>query len=364
VTTNISFALEYSLGHITHGDNLKSALKSEPQIVPTYFDIPFENTPLPAPWSKIGPIRSNWTARASIVAYQSIKKTLNTADAAFFHTQITSIFSAGLMRRLPSIVSLDATPLQYDALGAFYNHGPGSPFLEKIKKRLNIRAFNAAKALIAWSEWTKKSLVDDYGIDPAKVTVIPPGIDLERWTFERASKVGEDVRFLFVGGDFARKGGEALLESFRQLSRKHPGSTLDIVTKSTNIQNLPLGATVHYGLKANTPELLRLYQAADVFAFPTRGDCLPLAVMEAMAAGLPVITTDVGALSEAVVDGQTGLVVKVDDVSSMTAAMEQMICDPKLRVSMSGNARGRAEEKFSAATNYRRLVDALLAIRE
>jgi len=362
MTKNISFALEYSLGHITHGDNLKSALKDEVGIRPTYFDIPYDNTPLPNPWSKIGPIRSNWTARASIVAYKSIKSTLKDADAAFFHTQITSIFSAGLMRRLPSIVSLDATPLQYDALGSFYNHSPGSSRLEDIKKRLNIRAFSSAKALVTWSEWAKKSLVDDYGVAAQKVTVIPPGIDLTRWLFTRKEASPVDVRFLFVGGDFVRKGGDVLLSAFSEVLKSYPNCFLDIVTKDTNLVGLPNNVVVHNGLRANTPELLKLYESADVFVFPTRGDCLPLAVMEAMAAGLPVITTDVGALSEAVVGGVTGLVVKNDSTEAISSAMELLLCDPALRNSMSKAGRERAVEKFNAATNYRRLVDCLLAI--
>ena len=189
MTTNISFALEYSLGHITHGDNLKSALIEETKIKPTYFDIPYDNSPLPAPWSLIAPIRSNWTARASIIAYQSIKRTMKGADAAFFHTQVTSIFSAGLMQKLPSLVSLDATPLQYDALGAVYNHATGSGRLEDVKKRLNIRAFSAAKGLITWSEWAKGSLVFDYGVSRDKITVIPPGIDLQKWLFPRVKNI-------------------------------------------------------------------------------------------------------------------------------------------------------------------------------
>jgi glycosyltransferase involved in cell wall biosynthesis len=364
MTTNISFALEYSLGHITHGDNLKSALKNDLAINPTYFDIPYDNTPLPALWSRIGPIRSNWTARASLVAYQSIKKTMKSADAAFFHTQVTSIFSAGLMRRLPSIVSLDATPIQYDALGAVYNHAPGSGPLESIKKRLNIRSFNAAKRLITWSEWAKSSLVSDYGIEPGKITVIPPGIDLEKWMFTRANGNRRDIRYLFVGGDFARKGGDVLLKAFRAVSQRDPHCFLDIVTKDTNIRNLPTGAVVHNGLKANSPELLHLYQAADVFAFPTRGDCLPLAVMEAMAAGLPVITTNVGALAEAVIDGETGIVVKSEDSAAMAAAMERLASDRPLLSLMSKNGRERAQEKFNASTNYGRLVDTLRAIKD
>jgi glycosyltransferase involved in cell wall biosynthesis len=361
--TKISFALEYTLGHVTHADNLKSALLGEVEIVPTYFNIPYDNTPLPAPWAKIGPIKNNWTARASIAAYRAIKSTIKDADAAFFHTQITSIFSAGLMHRLPSIVSLDATPVQYDALGSVYNHTPGSIYFERLKKKLNVRAFSAAKGLITWSNWAKQSLVDDYGITSDKITVIPPGIDLEKWQFPRMAEDRHAVRFLFVGGDFTRKGGDTLLEAYRVVQKVAPSCQLDIVTKSTDLVNLPLGVTVHNGLKANTPELMELYATADVFAFPTRGDCLPLAVMEAMAAGLPVISTDVGALSEAVIDGVTGLIVDVDNAEALANAMLLLAADGHIRTQMGSRGREQAQVAFDAKLNYQKLVQSLLSVR-
>jgi glycosyltransferase involved in cell wall biosynthesis len=267
------------------------------------------------------------------------------------------------MRQLPSIVSLDATPIQYDKLGAVYNHSPGSTRLEAIKKKLNIRAFSAAKSLVSWSEWAKSSLVADYGIDPSKVTVIPPGIDLEKWLFPRSSQRKNEVRFLFVGGNFKRKGGDVLLGAFELVSRKNSDCFLDIVTNDVIDRKLPDRVVVHRGLRANTPDLLKLYEAADIFAFPTRGDCLPLAVMEAMAAGLPVITTDVGALSEAVLDGTTGLVVKSDDKNAMAEAMGRLMSDPARRSDMSKHGRERAQEKFNAKTNYRRLVELLVSIK-
>ena len=62
------------------------------------------------------------------------------------------------MRQVPSVVSLDATPLQYDALGAQYGHAPsGSGRVEALKKRLNQRAFAAAQHLVTWSQWAKNS---------------------------------------------------------------------------------------------------------------------------------------------------------------------------------------------------------------
>jgi glycosyltransferase involved in cell wall biosynthesis len=358
----LAFALEYSLGHITHAENLKAALASERSIEPLYTDIPYDNTPLPGMWRKMPGLFGNWSLRASLVAYHAMKNIRPRPNAAFFHTQVTSLLSAGLMAKVPSIVSLDATPLQYDSLGAFYRHKSGSAQVELLKKRLNQRALSSAQRLITWSEWAKRSLIDDYGMPAEKIEVIPPGIDLDRWHFERTAKADDPIRLLFVGGDFQRKGGDTLLESFRSVRNNLPDAELHVVTKSASAGEGQSGVIVHRGLTPNSAELMRLYAEADLFVFPTRGDCLPLAVMEALAAGLPVITTDVGALSEASPDGETGLVIPVDDAQALEAAIKKLSQDGPLRQRMARAAREKACERFDAKKNYKKIIAAMQEI--
>jgi glycosyltransferase involved in cell wall biosynthesis len=116
---------------------------------------------------------------------------------------------------------------------------------------------------------------------------------------------------------------------------------------------------VHRGVSPNSEPLLRLFREADLFVFPTRGDCLPLAVMEALTAGLPVITTDVGALSEAVTHRETGLVVPPDDAGALADAIRILAEDGALRARLSVAARAAGLDRFSAATNYRRLIEVI-----
>lgn len=355
----IFFALEYALGHVTHAENLKAALRDHPSITPLYTDIPYENTPLPAPWRNVPALTRNWSLRASLVARHALSDVKPKPDAAFFHTQVTSLLSTGMMGRIPSIVSLDATPIQVDSLGAAYNHPVGSGPLERVKKGLNERSFRAARRLITWSDWAKQSLVTDYGVPAEKIETIPPGIDLTRWQFDRRPEKGKPLRLLFVGGDFARKGGGTLLTAFERIQKSIPDIELHVVTKSASAGDGKPGVVVHRGLAPNSEPLMRLYADADLFVFPTRGDCLPLAVMEALAAGLPVITTDVGALSEAVPQGQTGLVVPVDDPQLLADALETLAGEPDLRAKMGRAARERACERFDSAKNYKKIVQTL-----
>ena len=83
-------------------------------------------------------------------------------------------------RDIPIVVSLDATPINYDTVGAYYGHTSGGP-LESLKLRANRRAFAHAAALIVWRAWAKDSLVNDYGVPAEKIHVISPGVDLAQW---------------------------------------------------------------------------------------------------------------------------------------------------------------------------------------
>jgi len=359
---NLGFALEYSLGHITHAQNLKKALEGRSDIVPSYVDLPYDG--IQGAWAKLPGIRSNWSLRASLGAWLGLRGQARHLDGALFHTQVTSLFSSGIMQRVPSVISLDATPVQYDALGAFYNHQPSSNArLESVKKRLNQRAFGAARQIVTWSQWAKESLVSDYGVLSEKITVIPPGIDTSRWNFDRSaqSRAGGPVNLLFVGGDFTRKGGETLLSAFAQLPSSL-NAHLNIVTKKADIGvNNSSRITVRHTIQPNSPELLQLFAEADLFVFPTQGDCLPLAVMEALAAGLPVITTTTGALPEAVRHGQTGWIVPPEDPVALAEALVALIDDRTLRLEMGVCARNIALERFDAERNYRQLVNLVAA---
>ena len=83
----------------------------------------------------------------------------------------------------------------------------------------------------------------------------------------------------------------------------------------------------------------------------------PLAVIEAMAAGLPVIATGVGALPEAVVAGETGLIVPQEDPQALRNAIMLLAADPALRRQLGCRARERTLDRFDAQTNYSRLID-------
>ena len=90
-----AFALEYSLGHTTHAENLKRSLAGERGVQPVFVDLPFHHTP--GAWAKLPGVRSNWSLRASLGAYLALRPQARDLDAAFFHSQVTSLLCAGMM---------------------------------------------------------------------------------------------------------------------------------------------------------------------------------------------------------------------------------------------------------------------------
>jgi glycosyltransferase involved in cell wall biosynthesis len=100
------------------------------------------------------------------------------------------------------------------------------------------------------------------------------------------------------------------------------------------------------GERSDVPELLR---RADIFVLSTRSEGLPLSVLEAMAAGLPVVASNVGGVPELVIDGETGLLVPPGDPHSLAGAIERLLGDPRLSRRFGEAGRARVAEHFDLA---------------
>ena len=356
--------MEQTLGHVTHFQNLRAAAARQSDVLPTWLPIPFGTTPL----ERLLPAyRANWSIRASVRARRRLATELSKQEhhALFFHTQVTALFSSRLMQRLPSIISLDATPLNYDSIAAAYGHRPASDsWLDGRKHALNREAFHAAAALVTWSEWAKSSLIRDYQVAAERVTVIAPGASRGFFTIgkdrtSRSARVEGPVRLLFVGADFVRKGGPLLLESAKQ-ARTARAFELHIVTQQP-IEPMA-GVIVHRGLQPNSPELMRLFAEADAFILPSYGDCLPLVLMESSAAALPSIATSVGAMAEAAVSGRTAITIAPGDGRSLRSAIEAMVDNEELRARYGAAAYALARARLDAERNGQQILDLLRSI--
>lgn len=356
--TRVGFIIEQALGHVTHTKNLQANVPKDPAIEAHWGLVPFDVTGM---GTRIPIFNSNWTVRAGLRARRALAGLTRRTrlDALFFHTQVPAVLAGKWIRRYPTIVSLDATPLQYDELGASYAHGRGPEWLESLKWRMNRDCFRYASHIVAWSEWAKRGLVKDYEVPPDKVSVIPPGVNVADWVAptRRSARTGP-VKLLFVGADLRRKGGHHLIEAWSRLRERHSGSgrtlELHLVTK-TVVPQQP-GLFVHTNLQANSPGLKKLYHESDIFCLPTLGDCLPMVLSEAGAAGLPSISTNVAAIGEITRDGETGLIIPPDDVNALEGAIERLVCDEKLRLTLGTAGVRLVSNQYDAEANARKLL--------
>jgi glycosyltransferase involved in cell wall biosynthesis len=347
----VGIIVEYLIGHVTYADALRRAAARHPGLVTHQYDLRW---PYRGLIERLPPIRSNWSLRSS-VRTRAILERAPALDAALMHTQTASLLSVGYMRRVPTIISADATPRQFDSVGAAYGHAAASERVEGVKAAIVGRAFRAAHRVIAWTEWVRRSLVDDYGVDAARVLVLHPGTQLPP-----PSPVKPEIprRILFVGGEFERKGGRQLLAALDDAPFEWE---LDVVTRS-DLSPRPR-VRVHQNISAGDAQLRRLYADADVFALPTLGEAVPHVVAEAMAAGLPVIATDVGAIPD-LVDGDSGMLVPPGDVPALRQGLTALLSDPARCRAMGAAARARAERTLDAEINLSRTLDLLAAAAE
>lgn len=352
--SRVAFVLEHQLGHRTFAANLREVVAGFDDVEARWVDVHYEADPGvlgTVPWEAV---RAALRGRAEVI--DGLRRSAPT-DVRIFNTQVPAAIGGPASWKTPYVLSTDVTPRQLDQIAAEYEHladrhGP----LRWMKHRLNRHVLRRAAACAPWSDWARCSLVDDYGVDPARVDVIPPGVDLARWSPEPNDRDGP-LRVLFVGGDFRRKGGDVLLDA---LERLPPGSAEAHVVSKDVVPRRD-GVHVYADLGPNDARLVELYRSSDVFALPSRAETFGIAAVEAAACGLPVVVSDVGGLADLVIDAETGWRVPPGDPQALATALERLIDDRGLARRLGAAGRRRAEREFDATRNGRRLVDLALS---
>ena len=335
----VALCLEQTLGHRAHSKNLEAGTKNSIAPIDVYHVEYPQHRRLPLPWA----------LRSSVMAHRMLRSSNRSYGAVLYHTQTVSLLAPWLKGRSKYVVSVDATPVQMDGLGAWYNHSRAHRLVESLKKRWYQRVYQRSSALIAWSEWAAESLVSDYGADRSHILVAHPGATTSFFDMPRAEPRTRPT-ILFVGGDWQRKGGPSLLEAFSKVANR-----ADLLIVSDADIALPTGARQERGIRPGTPNLLAAFAKSDIFCLPTLGDCTSVAIGEALAAGLPVISTRVGSNAETIRDGETGLLIDAGDTDALAWALVRLVDDSVERARMSSAARSDARSRFNADRNAARL---------
>lgn len=194
--------------------------------------------------------------------------------------------------------------------------------------------YRGATAIACFSENVARSMIRDYGVDPGRVAVVGAGANVFP---EHAARRDDGRTVVFVGKEFARKGGQVLLEAFARVRRAFPKVRL-LVAGPPVPRTAPLG--VAFLGFVPLEELPSLLAQATVFALPTLAEPFGIAFLDAMACGVPCVGTRHEAIPEIVRDGVTGLLVPPGDPAALAGALQRLLADPAFARAM--GARGRA----------------------
>lgn len=177
-----------------------------------------------------------------------------------------------------------------------------------------------------------------------RTVVIPNGFDETRISPDRPKK----RRILVVSRLFRRKGVATLIEAFLNLDTDFELHVVGDGPDYETITKLAAGhpsIILHGWLENASPALTELLETSAIFAFISKAENFPVCLLEAMAAGMAIVTSEKTGCADAV--GDTGILVAAGDVSAMQAALERLISDPGLVASMGACSRERLEQYFS-----------------
>lgn len=192
------------------------------------------------------------------------------------------------------------------------------------------------------SYFAAESIRNDYDCAPEKVACIYSGINTIAAESESfADKTGKEI--LFVGIDWKRKGGADLVAAFERVLAVHPDASLTIVGCTPRI-DVPHCRVVG---RVSREAVGEYYRQAAVFCMPSLVEPSAVALVEAAAYGLPVVSTDVGGTADRVIDGETGYLVPPGDVEQLATALIRLLDDPQKRAQFGRAGQRLAQERFT-----------------
>jgi glycosyltransferase involved in cell wall biosynthesis len=237
-------------------------------------------------------------------------------------------------------------------------HG-GLYYAGALRRRLAMRwAARRSDALVGVSVATATELQRTLGVAPPRLQIVPNGIPMRVGARDHVrnelSIAPDELLIVAVGNLYPVKGHAVLLDALATL-RGHPGWRLAIAGRGEEEASLRARAAaagiaerVHIlGFREDIPDILA---ASDIFAMPSLSEGLPLALVEAMSFGLPVVVSHVGGIPEVVTNDVDALLVPPSNVGELAAALRALIDDAARRLSLGEAARTRAHRDYAIAT--------------
>jgi len=217
---------------------------------------------------------------------------------------------------------------------------------------------NIANILVAVSEGTRQRALKE-GVAPDRVSLIPNGIvpvsakGVNRQDIRKSIGVGEDDIFLIsVGRLVYQKAHEFLIAAMPEVLKEVPNIEVGIcgdgpLHSQLEMQIKSRGLAKSVKLLGTFDRIINFLAVADIFVLPSRWEGLPMALLEAMNAGLPVVATRVEGVDEVISDGENGLLVPAEDASALSHAILLLVHQPETRLRMGIAARQRIQRTYT-----------------
>jgi phosphatidylinositol alpha-1,6-mannosyltransferase len=242
-------------------------------------------------------------------------------------------------------------------------------------KFLTAQVMRYAERIVANSQNSKKILTEKWAMPDHKVTVMTPGVDIAKFCPDPSSPpperwAGKKV-ILTVGRLQKRKGQDMMIRALPELVQMFPNIHYCVVgdgEERTNLEKLAaqlkVAEYVEFAGEIDDQEMIACYRHCELFALPNRrvgndDEGFGMVLLEAQAAGKPVLAGNSGGTSETLIDGQTGVVSDCTNPKSIVATLQKLFSEPALMASMGEKGRAHTQKNFSWSALTRRAVTML-----
>jgi glycosyltransferase involved in cell wall biosynthesis len=240
------------------------------------------------------------------------------------------------------------------------------------KHRIGYRLLaGAPDAVFAVSEQVRHHCIDVDRVDPARVLTIHNGLDMSNWnTPSISAKAAGKVQIATVGNIRAVKGHDVLIRAAALTVKRFPNVLFSIAGDVlepacfADLQSLiqDLNLSDNFVFAGGITDLHQYLSETDIFVLPSRSEGFSNAIVEAMAASLPVVATNVGGNSEAVQDGISGLLVPSEDPSALSSAINRLLGDPAMAATMGAAGREIVTSRFTTGAMMDQITGAYKAL--
>jgi len=226
--------------------------------------------------------------------------------------------------------------------------------------KLEEEAAKNATLTVTISEYSRKKILQFYGVDKAKIRIVPNGVDTQRFkpsesceSMKRQIGIDSKLCVLFVGRLIPRKGLPYLIEAAKQIVKEFSQTLFLIVGDgplrkhlASYLEKTKLSGNFVFLGDVSEKVLPAVYNCADIFVLPSTQEGQGIALLEAQATAKPIVAFDVGGVREAIIDKETGLLVKPDS-RELADALMKLLVNWSLREKMGRKGREFVMDNFS-----------------